>query len=413
METTEKIIENPYGFIYITTNMVNGRRYLGKKKIDDDDDWKTYLGSGTILRRAIEKYKPEKFSRNIVCFCNSSEELNETEYELSVFLNVVESKNWYNLQYGGAGGSEGRIVSDETRRKISEASRGRQHTEEFKIKMKERFTGENNPMFGKCKTPEQVEHMREVMSGENNPNYGKPRSDETKAKISNSLKGRYIGENNPNYGKHLSEEAKRRISQANTGRIPNEETRRKMSEARRGMIQSPETIQKRSGENHYLYGKCLTEEVKNKISNSRKGKCAGKDNPNYGNGIPVVQLTLSGELVARYITIREASRVTGINYTTIKNCCKNRCKSAEGFIWIYADLYDDAKQYVYTNNNYATVVQLDKNGVLLCEYKSISEASQETGVPTSSICQCCKNKQKTAKGFKWMYKEDYENNLKI
>lgn len=32
METKEKVIEEPYGFIYITTNMVNGMKYLGQKK---------------------------------------------------------------------------------------------------------------------------------------------------------------------------------------------------------------------------------------------------------------------------------------------------------------------------------------------------------------------------------------------
>ena len=89
-----------------------------------------------------------------------------------------------------------------------------------------------------------------LRDGKWQPRRRKSPSNETKEKISNSLKGRYVGENNPNYGRHLSEEAKRRISQANTGRIPNEETRRKMSYAHKGIVQSPETKQKRSGENH-------------------------------------------------------------------------------------------------------------------------------------------------------------------
>lgn len=35
----------PYGFIYMTTNLVNQRRYIGKKSYDKRGVWRTYLGS--------------------------------------------------------------------------------------------------------------------------------------------------------------------------------------------------------------------------------------------------------------------------------------------------------------------------------------------------------------------------------
>lgn len=38
-----------YGFIYITTNLINGKRYIGQKKYDKEGTWKNYLGSGTIF----------------------------------------------------------------------------------------------------------------------------------------------------------------------------------------------------------------------------------------------------------------------------------------------------------------------------------------------------------------------------
>ena len=37
-----------YGFIYITTNHVNGRQYIGQKKYDKSGKWKKYLGSGIV-----------------------------------------------------------------------------------------------------------------------------------------------------------------------------------------------------------------------------------------------------------------------------------------------------------------------------------------------------------------------------
>ena len=86
METNEKVINEPYGFIYITTNMVNGKRYLGQKRFELGKDWYSYLGSGKYLKRAIKKYRRENFSRNIVCFCYSEDELNKSEYDLSVFF---------------------------------------------------------------------------------------------------------------------------------------------------------------------------------------------------------------------------------------------------------------------------------------------------------------------------------------
>lgn len=120
----EKIIytevNEPYGFIYITTNLVNGIKYLGQKKFDDK--WEGYLGSGKAFKHALKKYGKENFVRNIIYICFSAEELNAIEYELSVFFNVVESDDWYNLVYGG-GTTAGMVISEETRKKLSETRR--------------------------------------------------------------------------------------------------------------------------------------------------------------------------------------------------------------------------------------------------------------------------------------------------
>ena len=45
-----KEIFDPYGFIYITTNMGNGKRYIGQKIFNRS--WKKYLGSGTRFLKA-------------------------------------------------------------------------------------------------------------------------------------------------------------------------------------------------------------------------------------------------------------------------------------------------------------------------------------------------------------------------
>ena len=45
-----------YGFIYGTTNNINGMKYIGQKIYDKHGNWKIYLGSGIYLKRAILKY---------------------------------------------------------------------------------------------------------------------------------------------------------------------------------------------------------------------------------------------------------------------------------------------------------------------------------------------------------------------
>lgn len=55
-----------------------------------------------------------------------------------------------------------------------------------------------------------------------------------------------------------------------------------------------------------------------------------------------------------------------------------------------------------------SVVKL-KNGVLIKVYNRLLDAAEDNvGCYTSSIAQCCKGNRKTAGGFEWMYKEDYE-----
>ena len=72
------------------------------------------------------------------------------------------------------------------------------------------------------------------------------------------------------------------------------------------------------------------------------------------------------------------------------------------------------------NNSYGTknqraaeklsipVVQLDKEGNLVAEYKSTREAARRTGIAQSNICNCCQHKSyKSAGGFIWIYKDEY------
>ena len=92
-----------YGFIYITTNHVNGKKYIGQKKYVKG--WEEYLGSGIHLKRAIKKYGASNFSREIIEECDSKEQLDIREIYWIDYYDAVNSKNYYNIANGGNGGN--------------------------------------------------------------------------------------------------------------------------------------------------------------------------------------------------------------------------------------------------------------------------------------------------------------------
>lgn len=81
--------------IYKTTNLINGNFYIGQ----DSKNNAEYLGSGFLLKKAIEKYGSENFLKEVVEQCNSKEELNSRE----IFW-ISELKPLYNIAKGGNGG---------------------------------------------------------------------------------------------------------------------------------------------------------------------------------------------------------------------------------------------------------------------------------------------------------------------
>ena len=155
-------IKEYYGFIYITTCKVNGKKYIGQKKFNRD--WEDYLGSGTILKRAIKLYGEDNFERVIIDKAKDKEELDLKEIFWINFFDAVNSKEYYNIHEGGCGGNTFEGKTEEEK-------------EIFRQKMKILNQGRNNGM------------------------YGKHHSEESKKKMSKNSKGKTSGEKNGMYGK--------------------------------------------------------------------------------------------------------------------------------------------------------------------------------------------------------------------
>lgn len=89
-----------YGFIYITENKVNKKKYLGMSRYGKRSQT-TYLGSGKALKRAIKKYGRENFEVIIIDWAETKEALSALEVKYIERHGCVKSLNWYNIAVGG------------------------------------------------------------------------------------------------------------------------------------------------------------------------------------------------------------------------------------------------------------------------------------------------------------------------
>lgn len=97
-----------------------------------------------------------------------------------------------NIEDGGQGCS-GRVVSEETRRRMSISASGKERSAEHRRNLSAAHIGKRrDPAIGEA-------HSRR-MSGAGHPNYGKQRSEETRARISLSRKGKLAGAAHPFFG---------------------------------------------------------------------------------------------------------------------------------------------------------------------------------------------------------------------
>ena len=112
-------------YTYKTTNLINGKFYIGKRTSSQYDNWYAdpYLGSGTLLLAAIKKYGKHNFVKNIFCYAESNKE--NCENETLFVADLWKTDDCYNLRPGGEGGSlKGRLGCVHTKQSKQKISKG-------------------------------------------------------------------------------------------------------------------------------------------------------------------------------------------------------------------------------------------------------------------------------------------------
>lgn len=125
-----------YHLVYKTTNLINNKYYIGVHSTNKIKDY--YKGSGHVIKSALKKYGFKNFLFKILQFCETREEALELE-KLIVTEKFLNSPDVYNIRIGGYGGVT--THTNNSREKISKSKIGIPRSEETKNKIRESLKG--------------------------------------------------------------------------------------------------------------------------------------------------------------------------------------------------------------------------------------------------------------------------------
>jgi group I intron endonuclease len=238
-------------FVYLITNTVNGKRYVGQHIGNDLQRYwtrKIYLSFGGYKKKqalayAICKYGPDNFKIEPIAIVDSKGYLDF--YEI-LFIDLFNTKApfGYNLTEGGEGTVGWRPSPEQLKvwssshigKKLPNKLKGIPRTKETREKISASSKGNANRLGQK----NSEEHNHKISIA----NMGYKPTKETLIKISNALTGRKLSDehkkktSNTMKGIVFSPEHRRNLSIANTGRVYSEAARRNMSEAHKGKPRS-------------------------------------------------------------------------------------------------------------------------------------------------------------------------------
>ena len=270
-------------YVYIITNLINGKKYIGKRSCRCPIEEDKYMGSGIVLKNAQKKYGIKNFEKKILLICDTEEEAYREEEKAIGLVKAWKNPMYYNVISGGIGFG----------------------------------SGEGHPFYGK------------IWKLENHPMYGKKHKEESKKKMSVAKKGKYIGEKSYWYGKTHSIDTRIKMRKNRKGKCIGE------NNPRYG-------IGAGNGKNHPMYGKNRSDEVKKKISQSLKGRFTGGDCGHARkiiclNTMQIFDCIKDG---ARWCKRKNSSDIIRVCKNERKSAGKHP-ETGEKLVWMYLEDYEN------------------------------------------------------------------------
>jgi hypothetical protein len=228
-------------YIYKTTNTVNNKFYVGKHKGDIND---LYLGSGLILKNAIEKYNIANFKKELIEVCTEDNVNDREKYW------IKELKPEYNISEGGDGGNTWQHENHPNYQEIYNKRYNGEGAKKYKESIDKYFTKEVR------------DERRQMLL---NPKHN-IHSDESKQKSKDSIKQGWID------GKY--EHLRENMSKVQTGRVRTENEKAHLSKVHKEIWSDKEKLEDRNNKIRDTY-------KDPELRKLRSEQTAGVSNPNF------------------------------------------------------------------------------------------------------------------------------------
>ena len=183
--------------------------------------------------------------------------------------------------------------------------------------------------------------------------------------VHNNIYGYNISLTDPNGKSVISEETKEKLRKFNTGKKLSEETKQKIGESCKGKT----------------LGRKNSEESKAKMREAHKGRCKGENNPFYGKKHSLTSI----------LKIKKAISERGITSTKNPN---------------FGNTWTEEQRKNFSNKRKIPILQYDLENNFIKEWPSADDASKVLKLIRSNITACCRNKTKSCGSFKWKYKNE-------
>lgn len=393
------------GYIYKIKNKIDNKTYIGQTTQDLEDRWKAHLkkrNNCRYLKSALNKYGVENFEFKLVCitFDNQLDDM-EIKY-IEQYKCLVP--NGYNIRLGGNSGKH----HEETKRKIGEALKNRYKN------------GMVHSKLGKHPSEETRKKLSEARKGKKLSRETIDKGVMTRLKQRNRKIIQYDIHGNRLNSFDSCKEAGEYIGSA-TSTISSCCTGRIKTKTAKGYIWTYESINSNDTNSESEIQLLIGRNTRSKAENNKLVMPRKKQRNDK-----IIQYDIRGNRLNSFDTCKEAADYIGTVYTNIYMCLTEKTKTAKGYIWKYESInsndinsesgippltgsfkcsQESINKSVMTriHQRNRKIIQYSIDGNRINSFDTCTEAAKYTGISRSGITHCCLGVHKTAKGYVWKY----------